>query len=78
MSNEMPFLEAQVAECVASCQQMRSEIDQVRAMIPLVRTGESEKNNGGGEAPEYICGNDSNVVFTEADNNQIKVDVYYV
>lgn len=60
--------------------QIRSEIDQLRSMIPLV---DDEKGGGGGEgggeSPEYISGDDSNIVFTPvANSNQIKVDVYYV
>ena len=71
------FLESQIAECLAACQQLRYEIDQARSMIPLV--GNENGGKGASDAPEYICGDDSNIVFTPVDGgNQVKLDVYYV
>ena len=58
---------------------MQAEIDQLRSMIPLGGDGGDDGgNDGGGDAKEYICGDYSNVVFTDAGNNQVKVDVFYV
>ena len=57
-------------------QNLQQQIDQLRSMIPMMPF-EQEKGDDGGN--EYICGDDSNVVFTPVSGtNQIKLDVYYV
>ena len=33
---------------------------------------------GGSDAPEYVCGDNSNIVFGDETDGKIKVDVYYV
>lgn len=50
-----------------------------------VRTGGGESmpyfvpgGGGGSDAPEYVCGDNSNIVFGDEADGKIKVDVYYV
>ena len=59
---------------------LQQQIDQIRSMIPVPEYASLPMQ--GEDEPPYVSGDDSNIVFTPATDENgkavIKVDVYYV